>query len=728
MPRRSGSTEAPRGLVRYGQPAGRRVLLAATLGSALAFVDATAVNLALPRIGEDLGAGAAGLQWVVNGYTLTLASLVLLGGSLGDLLGRRRVFVVGVSWFAVASILCGLAPSVEALVAARLAQGVGGALLTPAALAVLETSFHPADRARAIGAWSGLGGIAGAVGPFLGGWIVQAGSWRLVFLINVPLAALAVAVALRSVPESRDAAAPRRPDVAGATAAAVGLAGLTYGFTAWPALGATSPTVAGALATGVAGLAAFVLVERSVRHPMLPLGIFRSRAFTAANLVTFAVYAALGGVFFLLGLNLQVVSGFTPLAAGAALLPVTGLMLLLSARAGALAESIGPRVPMTVGPLACAGALLLLARVGPHASYPVTVLPGVLVLGLGLSLTVSPLTATALGSVEERHAGLASGVNNAVARAAGLLAVAVLPLVAGLQGGALTDPATLAPTYRTAMLVCAGLLLAGAVIAAVGVPGRAAAAPRHPPPGEPAQSRAASPVRIHCAVAGPPLQPRPRRSAGPRRGDEDRNLRRHAVGRFGVGPRPRRTLAVRPGPRRPGRLVLPHEREGEVGDLPPPAVDGEGVSATAHLAELGDPRVPALPPERGERHRPRHRVVLLARDDEQRPAIRVRRVDARRRPGVEVRGGGLEQRRARGGDRVGLVEGPRLLLGQRRSPTRSGTAGRSARPRARSSRGSRAPGMPTGARTAAAGAPRGTARGRLRRSRSRAPCPRAAAR
>ena len=486
------------------------MLLAAVLGSALAFVDATIVNVALPRIGADLGADAAGLQWTVNGYTLSLASLILLGGSLSDRFGRRRTFVVGVSWFAGASLLCGLAPSIETLIAARVAQGVGGALLTPGALAILETSFHPADRSRAIGAWSGLGGIAGAVGPLLGGWLVQVATWRLAFLVNVPLAALVVAVALRHVPESRDPDAPRRLDVAGALTAAAGLAGLTYGFTAWPALGATSAPVLLSLALGLAGMLAFVLAERTTRHPMLPLQIFRSRAFTATNLVTFAVYAALGGVFFLLVLELQVVAGFEPLAAGTALLPVTVLMLLLSARAGALADRIGPRLPMTLGPIACAGGLLLLARVGSGASYLRTVLPGVLALGLGLSLTVSPLTATALGSVDEKHAGIASGVNNAVARAASLLAVAVLPLAAGLGGGTLTDAATLGPAYRPAMLICACLLLAGAVTAFIGIPSRETATP---PPAEGGGARApssrASPVRTHCAVAGPPLHPRP---------------------------------------------------------------------------------------------------------------------------------------------------------------------------------------------------------------------------
>ena len=500
--------------MRYGTPAGRRVLFATVLGSGLAFIDATVVNIALPHLGASLHADAAGLQWTVNGYTLSLTALLLLGGSLGDRFGRRRIFVIGVGWFALASLLCGLAPSIRSLVAARVLQGVGGALLAPGALAILEASFHPQDRARAIGAWSGLGGIAGALGPFLGGWLVQVATWRLVFLINVPLAAIVALIALRHVPETRNPGAARRLDVAGVLTGAGGLAGLTYGFTAWPALGATSPTVLVALGLGVAGMLGFVFVERRSSHPMLPLEIFASRAFAAANLVTFAVYAALGGVLFLVVLNLQVVAGFEPLAAGTAMLPATVLMLLFSARAGALSQRIGPRIPMTLGPLVCAGALFLFARIGPHASYPRSALPAVLLLGLGLSLTVAPLTATALGSVDERHAGIASGVNNAVARAAGLLAVAVLPLAAGLGSGSLTDAAALAPTYRTAMLLCAGLLLAGAATAFAAIPpGRSAGQPQ---PAEPTPAPpSSSPVRFHCSIAGPPLHPsQPRRREG----------------------------------------------------------------------------------------------------------------------------------------------------------------------------------------------------------------------
>ena len=467
----TGSDSSPRAApVRYGRPDGRWVLVATVLGSGMAFLDATVVNIALPHIGDEFHASAASLQWIVNGYTLSLASLILLGGSLGDRFGRRRVFLVGVVWFAVASLLCGVAPDVRLLIAARVLQGVGGALLAPGSLAIIEASFHPDDRARAIGAWSGLGGVAGAVGPFLGGWLVQAATWRLVFLINVPVALLVCLVTLRRVPESRNADAARSLDVLGVLTAALGLAGLTYGFTAWPELGGSSPIVIGALALGVAGFVAFMLVEQHTSEPMLPLGIFRSRAFSAANLVTFAVYAALGGVLFLVVLNLQVVVRFTALSAGMSMLPVTVLMLLLSARAGALAQRIGPRIPMTVGPIVCACALLLFSRISAHSTYVRGVLPAVLIMGLGLSLTVAPLTATALGAVDERHAGIASGVNNAVARAAGLLAVAILPLAAGLGGGSLTTPADLEPMYRRAMFISAGMLLAGALIAFISIP------------------------------------------------------------------------------------------------------------------------------------------------------------------------------------------------------------------------------------------------------------------
>ena len=469
----------PDGLLTFGSARARWVLFATVLGSSLAFIDATVVNIALPAIGRHFSADAAALQWTVNGYALSLASLVLLGGSLGDRLGRRRMFLIGVGWFAGASLLCGLAPSVELLIGARVLQGVGGALLTPGALAILEASFDAGDRSRAIGAWSGLAGVGGALGPFLGGWLVEVADWRLIFLVNVPLAIAVLIVTARHVPESRNPAATGPIDIAGVLTGAVALGGLTYGFTAWPVHGPGSADVLVPLALGVLGLFAFLATERRSAHPMLPLGLFASRPFTGANVVTFLVYAANGGVFFLVVLNLQVVAGFSPLAAGLALLPVTVLMLLLSARAGALGQRIGPRIPMTAGPIVCAAALALLSTVSAGASYWLDVLPAVVLFGLGLSLLVAPLTATALGALDDRYAGIASGVNNAVARAAGLLSVAVLPLAAGLGGGNLTAAATLHPVYRNSMLICAALMVAGGVVAWLLVPARL---PAHPEP------------------------------------------------------------------------------------------------------------------------------------------------------------------------------------------------------------------------------------------------------
>jgi EmrB/QacA subfamily drug resistance transporter len=451
--------------VRFTEPTGRWVLLATVLGSGLAMLDATVVNVALPQLGEDLGTDLAGLQWTLNGYTLTLAAFILLGGSLADRLGRRRIFIIGTVWFAVASALCGLAPNVETLVAARALQGVGGALLTPGSLAIITASFVAADRGRAIGAWSGLSGIAGAAGPFLGGWIIAVASWRLVFLVNLPLAVAVVLVAARHVPESRDPTATGRLDVAGAALGAVGLGGVTYASIAAGERGLDTVVVAAGLA-GIAALVAFVLVERYSDHPMVPPGLFASRQFTVANVVTFATYAAFGAVFFLLVLHLQVVAGFSPLAAGTAMLPITLLLLVLSPRSGALAVRIGPRLPMTVGPLLAAGGLLLTLRIGPDASYGTDVLPGVLVFGLGLALLVAPLTAAVLAAAPAEHAGTASGVNNAVARTAALLAVAVLPPLAGLTGDVYRDPDAFADGYRTAMLLAAGLLVVGGLLSA----------------------------------------------------------------------------------------------------------------------------------------------------------------------------------------------------------------------------------------------------------------------
>ncbi|MGY1770973.1 MFS transporter [Blastococcus sp. SYSU D00813] len=486
--------------LRMGTPQARWVLLATVLGSSLAMLDATVVNVALERIGSDLGAGFSGLQWTVNAYTLTLAALILLGGSLSDRLGRRRVFVVGVCWFAAASLLCGLAWDVETLVAARALQGVGGALLTPGSLAIISASFAGDERAAAVGAWSGLGGVAGAVGPFLGGWLVD-WTWRAVFLLNLPLALLVLWVAARHVPETRDPHAAPHLDLTGTALVTVALATLTYALTA--AGGDTSPALLWAVAAaGVLALLLFVRVERRSPHPLVPPALFRDRRFTAANLTTLLVYAALGVVFVLLVLHLQVVAGFSPLLAGTALLPVTVLMLLFSARVGALAQRIGPRPLLTAGPLVAAGGVLLMLRIGSGASYVADVLPAAVVFGAGLTLLVAPLTATVLASAEDRFAGVASGVNNAVARAAGLLAVAVVPVVAGIGGDDHTDPEALADGFRVAVFVLAGLLVAGAAVSAALVGGRQPAAAAAPAPG-----RIAVEECLHCGVTGPQVHP-----------------------------------------------------------------------------------------------------------------------------------------------------------------------------------------------------------------------------
>lgn len=455
--------------VRLREASGRWLLTATVLGSGVAFLDGTVVNVALPAIGRDLGADLAGLQWTITGYALTLAALILLGGSLGDRYGRRRVYLIGVVWFGIASLACALAPNIATLVGARLLQGIGGALMTPGSLAIIQASFAPADRAKAIGTWSGLAGVTTIIGPFVGGWLVDEFSWRWIFLINVPLCAAVVWITLRAVPESRDPSATGRPDTPGAVLGALGLAGLTYALIA-AGDRADVVIVAATGLLGVVSLLAFVLVERRRRHPMLPPGIFASKQFTAANLVTLAVYAALSGASLFIAVQLQVGGGWTALQAGAALVPTTIVLLLLSTSAGALATRIGPRLPMTVGPIVCAvGTALLAISIDRNPSYGVDVLPGVLVFSLGLVLIVAPLTATVLAAVDDRHAGAASGVNNAVARTAGLLAIAVLPLAVGLSGDDYADPVAITAGFRTAMLICAGLLAAGGVIAAIGI-------------------------------------------------------------------------------------------------------------------------------------------------------------------------------------------------------------------------------------------------------------------
>ncbi|MFH8394689.1 MFS transporter [Streptomyces sp. NPDC018036] len=519
-----GRSADGRPAVRIASPTGKWILLATVLGSSMALLDSTVVNVALPTIGRDLNASLAALQWTVNGYMLSLAGLILLGGSLGDRFGRRKIFVLGVMWFAAASLLCGLAPNVGVLIAARVLQGVGGALLTPGSLAIIQASFHPDDRSRAIGLWSGFGGVGAAVGPFLGGWLVDGPGWRWVFLLNIPVALVCAPVALRHVPESMGAgfraagsrsgaasgagtgagdgagagdktgaqATPHRGfDVLGAVLGALSLALVTYALI--EAKGG-SPLVPVAAVAGVAAGVAFVYVERRRPDPMMPLDIFASRQFTAVNLVTLCVYAAFGGFFFLTALQLQVVAGYSALQAGTALLPTTVLMLLFSARSGELSQRIGPRIPLTVGPLLCAAGMLLMLRVGKDASYVADVLPALLVMGLGMVTLVAPLTATVLASVDTGRAGLASGINNAAARAAGLVAVAALPLLTGMGPEAYRSADAFDAAFRRAMPLCAGVLVVGAVLAFTTV--------RRPPPG-----CLRPECRRHGSLTAPPLEP-----------------------------------------------------------------------------------------------------------------------------------------------------------------------------------------------------------------------------
>jgi EmrB/QacA subfamily drug resistance transporter len=483
----------------FKSPAGRWVLAVAVLGSGMVFLDGTVVNVAVPDIGRDLGASTSSLQWILNGYLLTLASLILLGGSLGDRYGRRLVFVVGAGLFTAASLLCAAAPTAELLIGARLLQGIGGALLTPGSLAMIEASFRPTDRARAIGAWSGLGGVATALGPLLGGYLVQAVSWRAIFLINLPLGIFVMVMATRHVPETRDASAHGHLDFAGAGLAGLGLAGTTYALIEAPGRG-MSPLILATAVGGVLALVAFLLVERRSPNPMMPLSMFASRQFSAANGVTFVVYAALSGVFFLLVSFLQISLGYSPVEAGAASLPITALMLALSARSGALAQRIGARIPLTVGPLVIAAGLLLMTRIGPGDSYLTSVLPAVIVFGLGLTLVVAPVTATVLAAAAPERAGIASGINNAVSRVAGLLAVAVLPVISGLTGKNFYDPAKMADGFQVAMLACAGLAAAGGILAWLTISSEVL----HPE----REEGAAVPVepQYSCGIAGTPLR------------------------------------------------------------------------------------------------------------------------------------------------------------------------------------------------------------------------------
>ncbi len=467
----------------YESRRGRLVLAAAITASGIAFLDGTVVNVALPRIGADLGGGFATLQWVVDAYMLTLGSLVLVGGALGDMLGRRRVFDVGIIGFGIASVGCALAPTAAVLIAARAVQGVAAALLVPGSLSLLSSLFEGADRGRAIGAWSGLTGVFTALGPFVGGFLVMAWvhGWRLVFLINVPLVLVALALSRAAVPDLPGNRGAARLDVLGAVLVTVGLGLVVYPLIEWSRL--SRGAAVALLVVGAVALAAFLLVESRSAAPMLPLGLFRIRSFSVANAITFVVYAALGGTIFLLVVTLQEALGWSPVASGAVGLPVTIALLLFSSRVGGLVPKVGSRVLLTVGCLLTAWGLLLLGRITPESTFLTGVLPGVLVFAAGLVFVVAPVTTTVLGDVANEHAGVASGTNNAVARVGSLIAVAVLPLTSGLASVSRHDADGITAGFHSAMLATAALCVLGGLLALVGLPGPKLASPPSDPRG-----------------------------------------------------------------------------------------------------------------------------------------------------------------------------------------------------------------------------------------------------
>ncbi len=486
--------EAAEGLA-LSSAKGRIALVATVAASGMASLDATVVNVALPHIGEDFDASVSALQWVLTGYLLALASLILLGGALGDRFGRRKIFVIGTVWFAVASVLCGAAPNIDVLIGARILQGVGGALLTPGSLAIIQASFRRRDRAAAVGAWSGLGGVAGAIGPFVGGYLVDGPGWRWAFLINVPVAVIVVVCSHAAVPETRDPHAARGLDVVGAALAATGLGASTWALTEAGPRGWTDPAVLGAAVIAVAAFVAFVWRLFHTHDPLVPPALFRNRTFTVVNLATVLLYSSIGVSFFLVSYQLQISGGWSAFQAGIALLPATVLMLLFSAPSGALAQRIGPRLQLTVGPLLAATALLLLSRIGSDPSWFSDVLPGAIVFGLGLVTFVAPLTATVMAAADPDHVSVASGVNNAIARTASLAALAVVPTISGLSV-AMGD-AEVTHSFHVSLVIVAIVAAGAAPLAFFGL--------------DPHVRARRTARRVHCVPDGVPLQPDPRR-------------------------------------------------------------------------------------------------------------------------------------------------------------------------------------------------------------------------
>jgi EmrB/QacA subfamily drug resistance transporter len=473
---------------------GRLALVATVAGSALVSLDATVVNVALPAIGKEFGANLSDSQWVLTGYLLALASLILLAGSLADRYGRRKIFLMGTVWFAVASLVCGLASNVEILVVARILEGVGGALLTPGSLAILQASFREEDRAKAVSAWSGLGGVAGAIGPFVGGWLVDSPGWRWAFFLNVPVAAIVVVCALLAVPESRDRHLSGGLDLFGATLAVVGLGAATW---ALREAGRQGWTDINGLAVGVFGaatLGGFVWRTSRSPYPLVPPSLFRRREFVVTNVATVLLYAAIGVTFLLVAYQLQVGAGWSALRAGTALIVPTLLMLMFSTRSGQVAQRIGPRLQLSVGPVLTGAGLLLFSRIGPGSSWFSDVLPGSLVFGIGVVTFVAPLTAAVMGSVSSDYASVASGVNNAVARTASLAALAVIPVVSGLWKA--VSKSALTNSFHTSMVIAAILAASAGPLSLIEL--------------RPYTRSQASARQMYCPVDGPPLQPDPR--------------------------------------------------------------------------------------------------------------------------------------------------------------------------------------------------------------------------